>query len=117
AVDRREDAIWFAGQALVGPLAFGVDYIHQNHFKVLGSTRMPDGSTRLAWRTAYPGETRGPNGAAVAAPPGTPPPNSKSLGRMNELGTLFATLAGMLNLIAIIDAALHTPAARAGGRP
>jgi hypothetical protein len=33
---------------------------------------------------------------------------TRSLGRMNELGTLFTTIAGMLNLIVIIDAAFHT---------
>ena len=27
---------------------------------------------------------------------------------MNELGTLFGTVAGMLNLIAIIDATFHS---------
>ena len=101
-IDRQEDTIWFAGQALVGPIAFGIDYYHQNYLKVVEHT--PGGPIR---RTAYPGETRGPGGSAVPSAPGIKPPNSKSLGRMNELGTLFATLAGMLNLIAIIDALLH----------
>lgn len=99
-IDRREDPIWFAGQALVGPVAFGADYMHQNRFKVI------DASGRR--RSALPGEARGPGGAAVPAAPGQAPPSTKSLGRMNELGTLFATIAGMLNLIMIIDAALHT---------
>ena len=36
-----------------------------------------------------------------------PPAIRKSLGRMNELGTLYSAIAGMLNLIAIIDAAWH----------
>src|SRR5262245_19326155 len=99
AVDRKEDTIWFAGQALVGPLAFGVDYYHQNFLKV-------DDQVKL--RTANPGETRGPGGRVAQAAPGQPPPNSKSLGRMNELGTLFCTIAGMLNLIVVIDALFHT---------
>jgi hypothetical protein len=100
-IDSREDTIWFAGQALVGPVAFGVDYAHQHHFKVIDpGTHKP--------RSAFPGETRGPGGLAQPAAPNQPPPNTKSLGRMNELGTLFATLAGMLNLIAILDAAFHS---------
>jgi hypothetical protein len=98
-IDRKEDPIWFLGQALVGPVAFGVDHIHQTRFKVSDQGRL---------RTARPDESRDARGNAVHAGPGQRPPNSKSLGRMNELGTLFATLAGMLNLIAIIDALLHT---------
>jgi hypothetical protein len=98
-IDRKEDTIWFAGQALVGPLAFGVDYVHQNFLKVT------DLGGRL--RTANPGEVRDPSGRPAPAPAGVPPPNSKSLGRMNELGTLFSTIAGMLNLIVIIDAAFR----------
>ena len=43
------------------------------------------------------------------------PPNTKSLGRVNELGTLFCTLAGMLNLIAIIDASTRRGRRSAGG--
>jgi TM2 domain-containing membrane protein YozV len=106
-IDRQEDTIWFAGQALVGPIAFGIDYYHQNHLKVIGPTKEPDGRIVQKLRTANPGFTRGPGRQEIPAPPGVKPPNSKSIGRMNELGTLFATLAGMLNLIAIIDALLH----------
>lgn len=100
-IDSKEDTIWFAGQAIVGPLAFGADYLHQHHFKVT------DPGTGQV-RSARPGEVRGPDGKAAPAKAGQLPPNSKSIGRMNELGTLFATIAGMLNLIVIIDAALHT---------
>jgi hypothetical protein len=107
-VDSREDTIWFVGQAMVGPVAFGVDYIHQNNLKVFGPAeeRLPDGRmvTVNKRRSALPNEGRDARGNAVA---GGRPPNTKSLGRMNELGTLFATIAGMLNLIAIIDALLH----------
>jgi TM2 domain-containing membrane protein YozV len=104
-VDRQEDSIWFLGEALVGPVAFGVDWVHQNEFKVL------DGQVR---RSAQPGERRDPaTGAPVPAGPGQGPPNIKSLGRVNELGTLYCTIAGMLNLICIIDAAFR-PSRRGG---
>jgi hypothetical protein len=109
-IDRKEDTIWFAGQALVGPIAFGVDYLHQNQFKVMDSGRLRTANPEIrdaSGKLVSPGEVRDPSGRPAAAPPGTPPPNSKSLGRMNELGTLFATIAGMLNLIAIIDAAFR----------
>lgn len=94
-IDRREDAIWFAGQALVGPLAFAIDNVHQNRFKVLDKTTQQ-------WRSAYPHEGRNPSDGSPVA--GGIPPNIKSIGKMNELGTLFCTVAGMINLIAIIDA-------------
>ena len=122
-VDRREDFPWFLGQAFVGPVAFGTDWLHQNHFKV----RVPLSGTV---RSAYPNEYRDPStaqpiittidastglpAARVSTGPGPAdvktvspawPPNIKSLGRMNELGTLFCTIAGMMNLICIIDAA------------
>lgn len=96
-VDAKEDRVWFYGQALVGPLAFGVDYVHQSRFKV----REP--GTGVV-RSAYPTEGRNPRTAEPVA--GGSPPNTKSIGKMNEIGTLFATIAGMLNVIAMIDAAL-----------
>ncbi len=105
-VDSREDTIWFAGQSLVGPVAFAVDYVHQHRLKVVGKDIVENREV-MRLRTANPGHTRGPDGREIEAAPGVPPPNSKSLGRMNELGTLFATIAGMLNLIVIIDALLH----------
>lgn len=97
-VDRQEDGVWFLGQALVGPIAFATDYIHQSQFKVRDQVLGPDprdprrAVTRDITRTRRPDENPG---------------NSKSLGRMNELGTLFSAIAGMLNLIAVIDAGYH----------
>ncbi|MFA6045747.1 MAG: DUF6677 family protein [Phycisphaerales bacterium] len=94
-IDSREDRVWFFGQALVGPLSFVIDYAHQTHFKVI------DPQTKQL-RSAYPGEGRDPkNGYAVT--PGMPP-NIKSISKMNELGTLFSTVAGMLNFIVVLDA-------------
>jgi len=109
-VDRRENPVWFAGQAIVGPLAWGVDWAHQNRFKVKDAANaMP--------RDAKPSEVRDADGLARPAKEGQRPPISKSLGKMNELGTLFAAVAGMLNLIVIVDAAFHSPRrARGGGR-
>lgn len=92
SVDSREDRLWFFGQALVGPIAFGVDRVHQSHFKVL------DPDTRRL-RSANPDEN---------------PKNTKSLGKMNEIGTLFSTVAGMMNLIVILDAAFPSVRRRPG---
>jgi len=108
-VDRKEDFVWFLGQSLNGPIAFGVDYVYQNHFKVRDTVGGPPRSTRPVFqggKFAY-FEGRDPqNGLATVQAPGKPPPNVKSLGHMNELGTLFTTIAGFMNLICIIDAGL-----------
>ena len=66
AVDSRDDRWWFMAQAITGPVAFGVDWLHQ-------------------WLRA--------EGSVV---PG--------LGRMNEIGMLSCALAGLMNLIAVLDA-------------
>lgn len=113
AVDSQEDRVWFIGQALNGPIAFAADYIHQNHFK--GLARDPRTGNTIR-RSAYPGEhiesrpapgTSGPPQPLITD--GGTPPSTKSLGRANELGTLFITVGGMLNLLVIIDAALNRP--------
>lgn len=118
-VDRREDFVWFLGEAIVGPLAFGVDAYHQNVLKAYDPEKL--GQNALVKRSAHPDETREIQPHQVLskaarttttvnlpvfrpARPGERPPNSKSVGRVNELGTLFCTIAGMLNLICIIDA-------------
>lgn len=105
AVDSREDRLWFLGQACVGVVAFGVDHLHQHRFKV-----DDDGVLRSAW----PGEVRQADGTPALADPADPsqrPPNIKGLAKMNELGTLFTTLAGFLNIIVVLDA-LFPPAHR-----
>ncbi|MBX9737406.1 MAG: hypothetical protein K2X32_10825 [Phycisphaerales bacterium] len=114
------DSIWFLGTMFVGPAAFIVDNIHQYHFKV----REPNG----VLRSARPGEGRGPNGVLLPITTdsrgvrslGGTPPNRRALARIGEIGTLLCTIAGILNLIAIIDGAYsrrRQPAAPAGSNP
>lgn len=97
-VDSRQDRLWFLGQALVGPVAFGTDYVHQNVLRGIDPATMQR-------RSPLPGEVKDADGHWVPGPAGSSPPFSKSLGKMNEIGTLYCTIAGMLNLIVIIDAA------------
>ncbi len=112
AVDSKSgsDRFWFYGQAMVGPIAFGVDYVHQNHFKAY------DLSTgRL--RTGDPDERRVFDGtrhvweelSASQMEQGMGPPNVPGLGRLNEIAMLCCTLAGMLNVIVFLDALIVTP--------
>ena len=88
-IDRREDQWWFLGQAFVGPTAFAVDAYHQ-------SLKVKDPAS---------GALRAPN-------PDENPRFEKSLGRVNEIGSLFTAIAGLLNVIAILDAAWHAPSRR-----
>lgn len=116
------DPIWFLGQMFCGPIAFGVDYVHQTRFKIIDAN--------LVLRTALPNEIRDPrSGAPIKvrddandnpltftdpatgqqrlSTPADRPPYTKPLARVAEIGTLSVTLAGMLNLIAIIDCAFN----------
>lgn len=115
AIDSKggTDKYWFMGQAMVGPTAFAVDYVHQNHFKAI------DPDTGLN-RTGNPGEKRvqvqGVRGSqweweAMSSAEregldGVGGKNIPGLGRLNEIAMLSCTLAGMLNLIIFLDALL-----------
>jgi hypothetical protein len=123
-VDRKESRMWFMGQACVGPIAFAVDYIHQTRFKGVpeeavrarradvrrsplpgeylrtGEMSTIDPQTRKERTVTAPLLVRSPEGAVRA--------NVKALGKMGELGTLYACIAGFMNLIVILDAGFPT---------
>lgn len=105
AVDSKSgtDKYWFIGQAMVGPVVFGVDYVHQNHFKAY------DIRSGLN-RSGDPGEVRVHDGSLwiweMGAGEGDA--NVPGLGRLNEIAMLSITVAGMLNLIVFLDALLPT---------
>lgn len=108
AVDSREDFVWYLGTSMVGPLAWGTDWVHQNRVKAFDTDRG-------VLRTGNPGEVRDTDsrGQAVWRPAtqaeldaGKGPPNGKGLGRLNEIAMLSVTLAGMLNFIVFLDALL-----------
>ena len=91
-VDRKDDRLWFWAQALCGPIAFAVDFTNQNLVK-----------------TGHIGEIlvlghRDRSGTMI--PPAS---DKKSLGHVNEIGTLYAALAGLMHLIAIVDALYDLP--------
>ncbi len=105
AVDRRTEFWWFVPQAGVGPITFGVDYIKRERFLV----KAPMGATGgTVYRPANPDETRGPAGNPVPLPAGARPPYIKAMGKSYEIGILYCALAGMTNLIVIIDAGFPT---------
>jgi hypothetical protein len=107
-IDRQAAPIWFIAQALNGPIAFAADWVHQSQFKLPAVGAQPA-------RPFLPNEAFDPaTGRLItdAQARGLKPPLVKSLGRVNEIGILYIAIGGMLNLIAIIDAAFNTPKTR-----
>ncbi len=81
-VDRREDGMWFIAQAGAGGLAFATDELNT---AILKSGRV--------------GEL-----LPLAVQSGTVMVSSfKGAGPSNEIGTLLCGLAGMMNVIAVLD--------------
>lgn len=81
-IDRHGDPLWYYGQFLAGPVTPAIDLWRARHFT-------PDSPTAKV-NHVYP----------------TP-----SFAHANEVPTLFTTVAGMLNLLAILDV-LVLPRAR-----
>lgn len=108
AVDRRTEFWWFVPQAGVGPLTFGVDYVKRERFLV----RDPRGPV-VVYRPANPDEIPDRNygmyadGARPLAA-GERPPFIRATGKSYEIGILYCALAGMTNLIVIVDAGFPT---------
>lgn len=91
AVDRKEDHLWFIGQAGAGPIAFGAAIANEQLLKTgrhgeLLPAPMPYGG--------------------AASPDGARPmiSTSKALAHANEFGTFFTFLAGLMNFVVILDA-------------
>jgi len=83
-VDRREDGLWFIAQAGAGPIAFLTDALNAGLLK----------SGKVG--TLLP--MTAPNGAMLQV-------NSfKSVGLVNDVGILFTSMAGLLNVVALLDA-------------
>lgn len=83
--DRRQHPAWFLGQMLVAP-SWGVDYYNR----------------WLMARSGYP------------SLPDRPHDYEPSYGHVNEQGILYTSLAGLLNLLAIIDVVYRDPQRRGG---
>lgn len=100
SVDSKEDALWFIAQAPTGVVAFATNSIHQNKFKGVDPT-----SRAAPRRMPNPGESINDRGVIV---PGGDPPAQRSLARVHEMGILFTAVAGLLNVLAAIDAMFPT---------
>lgn len=88
SVDRREDGLWFLPQAGCGPLVFGLDAANSALLK----------SGRLG--TLHPVPDSGPAASGTARTVSS----KRGLAHPNEFGTLFIALAGLLNVVVMLDA-------------
>ena len=94
-VDSRRDRLWFIAQSLCGPIAFGADWASQNLVK-----RMPeDWNDDFRWLRRY----------AEGDPDTLKQLHATSIGHVNEIGTLYIALAGLMNLVVMLDT-LRPPA-------
>ena len=82
-VDRQNDRWWFFLQCGVGPATLAVNHLNAGYLKLTPN---------------------GPNPGVTSY--------MRSLGRVYEVGALSAGIAGMMNLIAVVDCFWHTPPTR-----
>lgn len=92
-VDRREDRLWFYLQAGAGPIAFAADWVNDAYL-----------------RTGEAGKLV-PTPPAALTPRGPNPEVSsyKGITYANEIGTLYCALAGLLNVVVLLDALHRVP--------
>lgn len=87
SVDRKEDRLWFFAQAGAGPIAFAVDGLNNSLLKTGRFGELIDAPN--------PRRDNSKN---------TQVSTLKSVAHMNEYGTLFTALAGLMNIVALLDA-------------
>lgn len=97
AVDRETDRLWFFAQAGIGAPAFALDALNDSTFKVQPAIPGPPN-----W--GHPNPELNMNNVAA--------PAKKSIGRVRDTALLWTALAGMLNLIAVVDCLFSAPGAR-----
>ncbi|MFM7261323.1 MAG: DUF6677 family protein [bacterium] len=91
-VDRREDKLWFIGQAGCGPITFAADWANQAFLK----------SGSAAPMLPVPRSQIDPTApTAVSA--------FKGLAHANEFGTFLVFLAGLMNFCVLLDALVRSP--------
>lgn len=96
-VDRRNDRLWFLAQSLCGPLVFAIDQVRERTVPPLNRDWSADGNAE--WRNRY--LAGDPEVLAELRRPG--------LSHVNEIGTLFVALAGLMNLVVVLDALSFAP--------
>lgn len=99
AVDRKNDKLWFTAQSLCGPVVFATDLVNQRAVQ----RGLPDRFERgTPGRLAYEQQDLATLKALRRV----------GIGHVNEVGTLFVALAGLMNLVVILDALYFIPPER-----
>lgn len=91
AVDQKEDGPWFLAQAWNGPIAFIVDAANEGLLK----------TGRIGELMPSPAPPSAPGGPPVEIRVST----LKGIGVVNDVGMLYIALGGLMNLVAMLDAA------------
>jgi hypothetical protein len=95
-VDHKNDRLWFLAQSLCGPIAIAADLANQSLVQnVVPLDYSKDAELRRA------ASDRDPKLLRLL--------RRVSIGRVNEMGTLFIALAGLMNLVVILDAFYYQP--------
>jgi hypothetical protein len=95
SVDKTEDKLWFYAQAGSGPIAFVVDGMNTRLLKTGSMGELIDA----------PNSRRDTSRDKSVS-------TFKSVAQMNEYGTLFTALAGLMNIVALLDAGSRSNANR-----
>ncbi len=96
-VDRKNDKLWFFAQSFCGPITFAADYANQKLIQTVPldfsqdkgapqRQRYEQGDADLQRQLGHIG-----------------------LGRVNNIGTLFIALGGLMNLVVILDVLYYIP--------
>ncbi len=100
AVDRKHDGIWFYAQALNGPIAFATDFA-RGRLSSINGRDIQD----ISWEDPPAlGERWLAQDQEVMAVV-----RRQGLSHVNEVGTLFIALGGLMNLVLILEAGFAAP--------
>jgi len=99
-VDSKRQTLWFAGQLFIGPGAYVLDRWHHSLNTQL-ERQFAEHARRKNWTITRANYHR--RFADFLADPDAPKAYTHSIARVNELGTLYCTLAGVMNLLVLLD--------------
>lgn len=95
SVDRRNDRLWFLAQSLCGPIAFVADQANLRLGEPVPQDFREGSEARRRFLSGDEDLLRQLRRTGI--------------GRVNEMGTLFVALAGLMNLVVILDALYFLP--------
>jgi hypothetical protein len=97
-VDRKHERLWFLAQSLCGPIVFATDYANQHLVQTIPQDWIQARNRDELLRRYDEGDP-----AILRALPRI------GISHVNEMGTLFVALAGLMNAVVILDALYFLP--------